>query len=223
MSSINLAGAARVWTPSLAGRGSQRSRRVQQDLADVGVLQGPGTVGAVVDRGLLGWQPRAGPVPDGPEPRAGAMTAEEVGRWSLGEAWGEAWMRWERDTPWREEERDGGHVVEEQSVGEWIAWLRRWAQRFLKDGVGLPWRAERGDDLPWRADRAWGSRSRGRAGGHGDFRWRRRPSMASRGGGVDRDDAPSGGGGLPHVYGRGWHGGIGDGVRSRGKGWEAGR
>jgi hypothetical protein len=42
-------------------------------------------------------------------------------------------------------------------------------------------------------------------------------------GGVDRDDAPSGGGPLPHVYGRGWHGGIGDGVRARGKGWKAGR
>ena len=42
-------------------------------------------------------------------------------------------------------------------------------------------------------------------------------------GGVDRDDAPSGGGPLPHVYGRGWHGGIGDRVRARGKGWKAGR
>lgn len=86
-------------------------RPVQQDFVDVGVLQGPGTIGAIVDRGLLGWQPRVGPVPDGPEPRASAMTAEEVGRWSLGEAWGEAQMRWERDAPWREEERDDGHVV----------------------------------------------------------------------------------------------------------------
>jgi hypothetical protein len=79
--------------------------------------------------------------------------------------------------------------------------LRRWAQRFLKDGAGLPWRAERGDDLPWRLDRAWGSRSRGRAGGHGDFRWRP----------------------LATCVRRGWHGGIGDRVRARGKGWEAGR
>jgi hypothetical protein len=59
--------------------------------------------------------------------------------------------------------------------------------------------------------------------------WPRRFRMAAptfhgeQRGGVDRDDAPSGGGRLPHVYGRGWHGGIGDGVRARGKGWEAGR
>jgi hypothetical protein len=98
-------------------RSRHQPRPVQQDLAHVGVLQGPGTVGAVVDRGLLGWQPRAGPVPDGPEPRAGA--AEGVGRWSLGEEWGEARVRRERHEPRREEERGGGHGGRSRRVGFW--------------------------------------------------------------------------------------------------------
>ena len=60
-------------------------------LADVGVLDGPGPVDAVVDGGLVG-EPGAGAVPGGPEPRAAAPEGGEGRRWIL-EAGDEARVR----------------------------------------------------------------------------------------------------------------------------------
>lgn len=78
-------------------------------LADVGVLDGPGPVDAVVDGGLVG-EPGAGAVPGGPEPPAAAAEDGEGRRWILGDG-GEAGARWQRHETRREEDRGcgGGH------------------------------------------------------------------------------------------------------------------
>jgi hypothetical protein len=59
-------------------RGGHQAGAVQQDLADVGVLDGPGPVDAVVDCGL---------VADGPEPGAGAAAEEGSSAAFGGERW----------------------------------------------------------------------------------------------------------------------------------------
>jgi hypothetical protein len=58
--------------------GGHQAGAVQQDLADVGVLDGPGPVDAVVDCGL---------VADGPEPGAGAAAEEGSSAAFGGERW----------------------------------------------------------------------------------------------------------------------------------------
>jgi hypothetical protein len=61
-------------------------------LADVGVIDGPWPVGAVVDGGPVG-EPGTGAVTDGPEPRADAAAAGggEGRRWFADEETGVRW------------------------------------------------------------------------------------------------------------------------------------
>jgi hypothetical protein len=81
-------GCARTWLSQTA----DVSRCVFAYLADVGVIDGPWPVGAVVDGGPVG-EPGTGAVTDGPEPRADAAAAGggEGRRWFADEETGVRW------------------------------------------------------------------------------------------------------------------------------------